>query len=95
MKKITVLIICVLAIIIYSYLIFKSRPKSDYTQYIQNKDITAGMTKEQVIASWGSPDSINRTTEKNSTKETWVYYKSRQKPTYLKFQEGVLKSYNN
>lgn len=89
------LIISILVIIICSYFIFKSRPKSDYTQYIEHKDITTGMTKEQVIASWGSPDSINRITEKNSIKETWVYYKNGQKPAYLKFQKGILKSYNN
>jgi len=82
-------------IVIVFYSVFKPKQNVDYKQYIKGSSISLGMTKEQVISSWGSPDSINRFKDKRETKETWIYYKNRERPAYLNFQDGVLKKYNN
>ena len=48
-----------------------------------------GMTKAQAIASnWGRPSSINKTINKNSVSEQWVYSGN----SYLYFTNGVLTS---
>jgi hypothetical protein len=40
---------------------------------IQEGKIFRGMTKEQVLISWGSPLKINRTVTSNGNSEQWVY----------------------
>ena len=96
MKNLRILLIGVIVSVIALSVYFLAKPKSrmDYDLNIKNKAIALGMTREQVIASWGSPDSIQRTQDKNGMTETLVYYKNRGKPAHLKFQDGVLKKYN-
>lgn len=53
--------------------------------------ISLGMTKEQVIASWGKPDDINRSVGSWGVHEQWVYgnpYRN-----YLYFENGILTSW--
>ncbi len=97
MKNIRILLIGVIVSVIALSIYFLAKPKSrtDYGLSVKDKAIALGMTKEQVIAGWGSPDSIQRMQDKNGMTETLVYYKDREKPAYLKFQDGVLKKYNN
>jgi hypothetical protein len=47
--------------------------------------IYLGMTPEQVRASWGEPDDINRTLSTYGTKEQWVY---RDADAYVYFRDG-------
>jgi hypothetical protein len=54
------------------------------------KEITLGMTKEQVIASWGSPKDKNRSVGSWGVHEQWVYHS-----TYLYFENGILTSYQD
>jgi hypothetical protein len=57
---------------------------------IQEGEIFMGMTSEQVKASWGEPDDINRTVTKWGVHEQWVYEESRK---YLYFEDGKLTSW--
>lgn len=47
--------------------------------------IFVGMTREQVIASWGRPEEINESVGVWGTHEQWVYYRH-----YLYFENGRL-----
>lgn len=40
---------------------------------IKNGDVLIGMTKEELIASWGQPYDINRTVTATVIREQWVY----------------------
>jgi hypothetical protein len=50
-----------------------------------------GMTKEQAIAAWGRPSSVNRTTYASGTNEQWVYNMT----NYLYFDDDRLTSIQN
>lgn len=73
----------------------ESTIKSKFSKYgakivskiIENK-IWIGMTSEMAVASWGSPDQINKSVSTYGTKEQWVY-----SGDYLYFELGLLKSY--
>lgn len=47
-------------------------PKEIQEKIIEQK-IVLGMTKSQALASWGKPESINRTVSKDNVSEQWVY----------------------
>lgn len=61
----------------------------DVKNAILQGEIIIGMTEGQVLASWGSPESVNRTIFKNHTREQWIYS---QWPHfgYLYFDNGIL-----
>lgn len=76
---------------------------SEYAQNIKNQypawsneicnvigefKIRIGMTKEQVIASWGKPQSINESVGTWGKHEQWVYNSQ-----YLYFENGILTSF--
>ena len=52
--------------------------------------IAIGMDREMVIASWGDPESKNRTVGSWGVHEQWVYGS-----TYLYFEDGILKSFQD
>lgn len=52
--------------------------------------IFIGMTKEQVLASWGKPDTINKTISSNYESEQWIYPHG-----YLYFEKDILKTYQD
>lgn len=53
------------------------------------------MTKEQVLASWGKPDDINRTVTKFGTHEQWVYNYGIGINTYLYLENNVVTSWQD
>lgn len=55
---------------------------------IADGKVQIGMTTDQVIASWGKPQDINRTTSVNYTREQWVYRNYQ----YLYFYDGILET---
>lgn len=57
---------------------------------IANGKVFIGMTKPQVIASWGQPSDINRTAGSWGVHEQWVYGSN-----YLYFENGILKSWQD
>ena len=45
-----------------------------FEQHIQDKEVIAGMTRDQAIAAWGSPYQMNVTyTDRGVRREEWVY----------------------
>ena len=60
-------------------------------ELINAKKVQLGMTKEQVILSWGKPEDISRTVGSWGVHEQWCY------PNYvfLYFENGVLTSYQD
>ena len=53
--------------------------------------VRIGWTKEMCIESWGEPDEINKTTNKYSVSEQWVYGSG----SYLYFDNGRLSTIQN
>ena len=66
-----------------------------FEQHIQDKEVVAGMTRDQAIAAWGSPYQMNVTyTDRGIRREEWVYEDwieaGSVQHRYLYFEEGVL-----
>lgn len=57
---------------------------------IGNREIQIGMTKEQAIAAWEKPKSINESVGSWGKHEQWVY-----DGQYLYFENGILKSFQS
>ena len=57
---------------------------------IKEKKVSVGMTKEQVLLSWGKPKEVNSDSNKYGTSEQWVY--SVWGGNYLYFDNGTLSS---
>ena len=53
--------------------------------------VRIGWTKEMCIESWGEPNGINKTTNKYSVSEQWVY----EGGSYLYFEKGKLVTIQN
>lgn len=54
---------------------------------IKKGAIAVGMTREQVVASWGEPDRKNITGGANVDREQWIYERY---ATYIYFNRGRL-----
>lgn len=67
--------------------IYKNWPK-DIWESIEQDRVRIGMNKEQVILSWGKPQSSNKTVIQNIVSEQWIYKGG----GYLYFTNGVLSS---
>lgn len=66
-----------------------------FEQHIQDKEVIAGMTRDQAIAAWGSPYQMNVTyTDRGVRREEWVYEDwidaGSVQHRYLYFEEGIL-----
>lgn len=59
---------------------------------IRNNKVLIGMTKEQIVASWGNPEDINRTVGRWVTHEQWVYGEG---GPYLYIENGKLASFQD
>jgi hypothetical protein len=67
----------------------------NFEQHLQDKSVMAGMSREHVMESWGSPYQMNISyTDKGIRREEWVYEdwldSSTIKHRYLYFEEGKL-----
>lgn len=58
--------------------------------YILNSQIVLGMTKNQVLASWGTPLHKNRSISSWGIQELWVYGNYLYSARYLYFEDGIL-----
>jgi len=65
---------------------------SKVNKHIGEGKVFIGMTSEQVVASWGEPEDINRTVGRWGVHEQWVYGKAK---TYLYFENGKLSSFQD
>ena len=66
-----------------------------FEKHIQTKRVMVGMSKDQVLKSWGSPYTINVTyTNDGTRREEWIYEDWKDAATikhrYLYFEEGTL-----
>lgn len=61
---------------------------------IRGKRVRLGMTKDQVIRSWGKPDKINRSVYESGSSEQWVYRVDRVESQYVYFRGGVVTGIN-
>ena len=67
----------------------------DFQQHIEQHRVMVGMTKEQVLKSWGGPQSINTSFTKDGIRqEEWIFEDWENAATvrhrYLYFEEAVL-----
>lgn len=67
----------------------------DFHQHIEQHRVMVGMTKEQVLKSWGGPQTINTTFTKDGIRqEEWIFEDWENAATvrhrYLYFEEGTL-----
>jgi hypothetical protein len=61
-------------------------------QDIKERKIRLGMTREQVILSWGKPNNIHRTVGSWGVHEQWIYEKQGK---YLYFENDILTSWQD
>lgn len=67
-------------------------------QAILNAKVIKGMTKEQVVASWGKPSKINEPFTNqfgNYYGESWEYNRLMAIPVYINFENDVVDSVND
>jgi tetratricopeptide (TPR) repeat protein len=69
----------------------KSSLDKEIIRSILDGKVTFGMTKEQVIVSWGQPEDVNRTVTTYGVSEQWIYGDKH----YLYFEDGVLTSWQD
>lgn len=67
----------------------------DFHKHIEQHRVMVGMTKEQVLQSWGGPQTINTTfTQDGTRREEWIFEDWESPATvrhrYLYFEEGTL-----
>jgi hypothetical protein len=66
---------------------------------ILKDQVCLGMSRDQVLASWDIPYAINRTVSGQSSHEQWVYRidvrRNRNSTTYLYFDNGILRTYQD
>lgn len=67
----------------------------DFQKHIEQRRVMAGMTKDQVLKSWGGPQTINTSfTKEGLRREEWVFEDWENaavvKHRYLYFEEGLL-----
>lgn len=71
----------------------KDETPEDLEQTIREGKISVGMTKPQVITSWGDPSDTSRIVTTNGVSEQWRYGFS--EPRYLYFQDNILTAIQN
>lgn len=67
----------------------------DFQKHIEQHRVMVGMTKEQVLKSWGGPQTINTTFTKDGIRqEEWIFEDWESSAVvrhrYLYFEEGIL-----
>jgi len=82
------------------YLLNHSELKEEIKTCIKEGKLRIGMTKEEVIASWGKPIDVNKTVGPGGVHEQWVYNACWYDPnprytTYLYFEDGKLISWQD
>lgn len=65
--------------------------KAAIEKAIRKHKVLIGMTRGQVIQSWGVPKDVNRTVTDNTVSEQWCYGDK----TYLYFDNGIFKSWQD
>lgn len=87
------LVLFVLMAVVWPLIVQLSDP--DFQQHIEQHRVMVGMTKEQVLQSWGGPQTINTTFTKDGIRqEEWIFEDWESSAVvrhrYLYFEEGIL-----
>lgn len=88
----------VFAFLLLSMLAFRFLPRlldPTFEKHIARGEVVVGMTRQQVLAAWGSPYTINVSYTKDGTRrEEWIFEdwisSSQVKHRYLYFEEDTL-----
>lgn len=64
-------------------------------QAIMNGKLLIGMTRDQVLASWGTNYKVNKTIDKDGAHEEWIYRYYSKNATHLYFENDVLTTIQN
>ena len=83
----------VLMAVVWPMIVQLSDP--DFQKHIEQHRVMVGMTKEQVLQSWGGPQTINTTFTKDGIRqEEWIFEDWESSAVvrhrYLYFEEGIL-----
>lgn len=70
----------------------EARQRRLIKEAIRDKRVMIGMTKEDVIASWGRPSDINRTVRSSGVREQWVYRRKSGNTQYVYIRNGKVTS---
>ena len=62
---------------------------------ILNNQIWLGMTKDQLLGSWGRPDSINQTVGSWGRDEQYVYNRGGYSTQYVYLRNGIVTAWQN
>jgi len=65
-------------------------PSPSHAELIKGGRIKPGMTKDEVLLSWGPPGSKNRTVTAETTHEQWIYNR-----TYVYFDNDVMTAFQD
>lgn len=57
---------------------------------IRERRVYVGMTRDDVIESWGRPDSVNRDVYAGAVKEQWIYERSEGGRQYVYVDNGLV-----
>lgn len=67
----------------------------DYIKSVSERKVAIGMTKIEVVYSWGSPRDINKTTTGYGTSEQWVFGNPIYSGNYVYFDNDTVTSIQN
>lgn len=73
----------------------KAKAQAKINQLINDHQIDVGMTSDQVILSWGTPERVNRADGSWGVREQWIYQNTKGEVTYLYFDNGMLASWQD
>lgn len=87
------LVLFVLMAVVWPMIVQLGDP--DFQKHIEQHRVMVGMTKEQVLQSWGGPQTINTTFTKDGIRqEEWIFEDWESSAVvrhrYLYFEEGIL-----
>ncbi len=67
--------------------------KKRIAEAISERSLIVGMTESEAVQSWGQPTTVNESDGARGRRAQWVYRKPSEKPVYVYFEDGFLKSW--
>lgn len=75
-------------------LIDQNREREVYLA-IRSKKIMPGMTKKELIRSWGKPTKINSSGGSYGSRDQYVYRRGNNQTQYVYLEDGIISSWSN
>lgn len=70
--------------------IARQKRSAAVNEAIANQKVFIGMETDDVVASWGRPNKINRTITAGKNNEQWVYNRGQASTQYVYMENGVV-----